>query len=270
MTKSLGILMLDNKQIDHNVSQSVINSVYFGESKPVPIEEMWPTLVANESFKALRADGIPTCKVATDVNGEYFIMDSKESAHFNGIRWDVNKNISFEWLTNFLSGDLDNRYLSSSSNTLSYKISVKGHHLGIMKEAGCDRNYNLVDSYDKVKIGNPATPDEKHCVKMYNKWYYNVCLKDKTEVYVSNDTCDFVTWDIYTGFVFRGQLYFFGPSNVYIVSEKVYTQSTTSTIDTVPYTQFIKCSNNPHPDRSWDNNSKYSLLYYFAHSYQIT
>lgn len=69
VTKSLSILMLEDTEIDQNTSQSAINSIYFGNTKPVPIEEMWPDLVESPQYKTVKAGGFPTCNPAVDENG---------------------------------------------------------------------------------------------------------------------------------------------------------------------------------------------------------
>lgn len=69
VTKSLDILMLDDTEIDQNTSQSAINSIYFGDAKPVPIDKMWPDLVKTKEYKDVYESEIPTCNPAIDKNG---------------------------------------------------------------------------------------------------------------------------------------------------------------------------------------------------------
>ena len=212
---------------------SAMDKLYLG-SKPRPLDEKYPKLSNNNSFKDIK-NIIFNAFIMSDADADWICITTKRSSRKQGVNYDIDNS---EVMTGWVYQGHNPHVLISTSLPCQY-YSLESYGSLVINRYECLTSHHVRDhpeimpKYDNLAIcygQNETTitmekiPHRRHDGGIH-------CRSGNA-----------VNWPVLKGFVTGGKFYLFGEQNIYVFEEKVFLeQGQPYAVTKRSYDSFFNC-----------------------------
>ncbi|XP_027199977.2 uncharacterized protein LOC113794089 [Dermatophagoides pteronyssinus] len=212
---------------------SAMDKLYLG-SKPRPLDEKYPKLSNNNSFKDIK-NIIFNAFIMSDADADWICITTKSSSRKQGVNYDIDNS---EVMTGWVYAGENPQVLISTSLPCQY-YSLESYGSLVINRYECLTSHHVRDhpeimpKYDNLAIcygQNETTitmekiPHRRHDGGIH-------CRSGNA-----------VNWPVLKGFVTGGKFYLFGEQNIYVFEEKVFLeQGQPYAVTKRSYDSFFNC-----------------------------